>query len=301
MDKINIYINSKNRDLSEKISNFTVRIPQNLLRLSQGEYFTLNVNGFYCYNSWFNCIDGFNNEFQLIIKNINDEIVETYNYKLNDGNPNVNDVKSNLNGLLINKVLVSYDKQRNKFIFKRSLPVSTQNYTMYLKIINSEDFLGFYKSDRNIEILLPYLQNVFSNNIINILGDEAIIIKINGDCILAGNTVDNFGTETYEPSNIIFMKPIDVPSNGLLKYNNEDGGDSFQYRLANVEQITWFTLSVYNQDDELIPNFSDYILLLQFIRHKTEEGKVEILLNTLLDYVKQIYLMISHFLFPAMT
>jgi hypothetical protein len=301
MDKINIYINSKNRDLSEKISNFTVRIPQNLLRLSQGEYFTLNVNGFYCYNSWFNCIDGFNNEFQLIIKNINDEIVETYNYKLNDGNPNVNDVKSNLNGLLINKVLVSYDKQRNKFIFKRSLPVSTQNYTMYLKIINSEDFLGFYKSDRNIEILLPYLQNVFSNNIINILGDEAIIIKINGDCILAGNTVDNFGTETYEPSNIIFMKPIDVPSNGLLKYNNEDGGDSFQYRLANVEQITWFTLSVYNQDDELIPNFSDYILLLQFIRHKTEEGKVEILLNSLLDYVKQIYLMISHFLFPAMT
>jgi len=301
MDKINIYINSKNRDLSEQISNFTVRIPQNLLRLSQGEYFTLNVNGFYCYNSWFNCIDGFNNEFQLIIKNINDEIVETYNYKLNDGNPNVNDVKSNLNGLLINKVLVSYDKQRNKFIFKRSLPVSTQNYTMYLKIINSEDFLGFYKSDRNIEILLPYLQNVYSNNIINILGDEAIIIKINGDCILAGNTVDNFGTETYEPSNIIFMKPIDVPSNGLLEYNNEDGGDSFQYRLANVEQITWFTLSVYNQDDELIPNFSDYILLLQFIRHKTEEGKVEILLNSLLDYVKQIYLMISHFLFPAMT
>jgi len=301
MDKINIYINSKNRDLSERISNFTVRIPQNLLRLSQGEYFTLNVNGFYCYNSWFNCIDGFNNEFQLIIKNINDEIVETYNYKLNDGNPNVNDVKSNLNGLLINKVLVSYDKQRNKFIFKRSLPVSTQNYTMYLKIINSEDFLGFYKSDRNIEILLPYLQNVFSNNIINILGDEAIIIKINGDCILAGNTVDNFGTETYEPSNIIFMKPIDVPSNGLLEYNNEDGGDSFHYKLANVEQITWFTLSVYNQDDELIPNFSDYILLLQFIRHKTEAGKVEILLNSLLDYVKQIYLMISHFLFPAMT
>ena len=301
MDKINIYINSKNRDLSEQISNFTVRIPQNLLRLSQGEYFTLNVNGFYCYNSWFNCIDNFNNEFHIIIKNIDNEVIETYVYKLNDGNPNVNDVKSNLNNLLLNKVNITYDKQRNKFIFKRTLPVSTQQYRMYLKIINSEDFLGFYKSDRDIEILLPYLQNVYSNNIINILGDEAIIIKINGDCILAGNTVDNFGTETYEPSNIIFMKPIDVPSNGLLKYNNEDGGDSFHYRLANVEQITWFTLTVYNQDNELIPNFSDYILLLQFIRHKTEEGKVEILLNSLLDYVKQIYLMISHFLFPAMT
>ncbi len=62
------------------------------------------------------------------------------------------------------------------------------------------------------------------------------------------------------------MKPIDVPSNGLLEYNNEDGGYSFHYKLANVEQITWFTLSV-------LPNFSDCILLLQFIRHKTEEGK----------------------------
>jgi hypothetical protein len=301
MDKINIYINSKNRDLNESISNFTVRIPQNLLRLEQGEHFSLNVNGFYCYNSWFNCIDGFNNEFHIIIKNIDNEVIETYIYKLNDGNPNVNDVKTNLNNLLLNKVNITYDKQRNKFIFKRTLPVSTQQYKIYLKIINIEDFLGFYKSDRDIEILLPYLQNVFSNNIINILGDEAIIIKINGDCILAGNTVDNFGTETYEPSNIIFMKPIDVPSNGLLKYNNEDGGDSFHYRLANVEQITWFTLTVYNQDNELIPNFSDYILLLQFIRHKTEDGKVETLLNSLLDYVKQIYLMISHFLFPAMT
>jgi hypothetical protein len=172
---------------------------------------------------------------------------------------------------------------------------------MYLNILNSEDFLGFYKSDRDNNILLPYLQNVFSNNIVNILGDEAIIIKINGDCILAGNTVDNFGTETYEPSNIIFMKPIDVPSNELLKYSNEDSGDSFHYKLANVEQITWFTLTVHNQDNELIPNFSDYILLLQFIRHKTEEGKIETSLNALVDYVKQIYLLISHFLFPAMT
>ena len=300
MDKINIYINSKNRDPSESISNFTVRIPQNLLRLQQNEYFTLNVNGFYCYNSWYNCIDGFNNEFQIIIKNSDDEIFEIYKYNLNDGNPNVNDVKTNLNTLLINKINVTYDKTRNKFIFKRTLPVSTDYHRMYLKIINSEDFLGFYKNDRNVEILLPYLQNLYSNSVVNILGDEAVIIKINGDCILAGNTVDNFGTETYEPSNIIFMKPIDVPSNGLLEYNNEDGGDSFQYRLANVEQITWFTLTVYNQDDELIPNFSDYILLLQFIRHKTEEGKLEIILNSLLDYVKQIYLLISHVLFPSM-
>jgi hypothetical protein len=102
MDKINIYINSKNRDLSEKISHFTVRIPQNLLRLQQNEYFTLNVNGFYCYNSWFNCIEGFNNIFQIVMCNTNDEITSIFNYTLQDGNPNVNDVRTNLNNLLLN-------------------------------------------------------------------------------------------------------------------------------------------------------------------------------------------------------
>ena len=144
---------------------------------------------------------------------------------------------------------------------------------MYLKIIDSEDFLGFFKSDREQLILLPYFNNVYSNSIANISGDEAIIIKIAGDCILSGNTIDNFGLTTYQPSNIIFMKPIDVASNGLLKYNNEDGGDSFQYRISNIEQITYFELSVHNQDDEFIPNFSDYILSLQFISHTTEDNK----------------------------
>ena len=94
------------------------------------------------------------------------------------------------------------------------------------------------------------------------------------------------------------MKPIDVQAKGLLKYNNEDGGDSFQYRLANIEQITYFELTVHNQDDEFIPSFSDYILLLQFIRHSTKEDKTHTILETMLDYIKQIYLIISQIVFP---
>ena len=65
MDKINIYINSKNRKENENANKFTVKIPNNLLRLNRDEYFTLNVNGFYCYNSWFNCIDGLIIYFKL--------------------------------------------------------------------------------------------------------------------------------------------------------------------------------------------------------------------------------------------
>ena len=46
MDKINIYINSKNRNENENANKFTVKIPNNLLRLNRDEYFTLNVMDF---------------------------------------------------------------------------------------------------------------------------------------------------------------------------------------------------------------------------------------------------------------
>ena len=65
-DKINIYINSKNRDESESASEFNVVIPQGILRLQQDEYFTLNVNAFSCFNSWYNCITGFDSRFDLV-------------------------------------------------------------------------------------------------------------------------------------------------------------------------------------------------------------------------------------------
>ena len=255
-----MYINSKNRDSNESSSRFKVKVPENLLRLGKNEYFTLNVNGFYCFNSWFNCINEFNNIFEIAIYNSDGNLYQLNEYRLESGNPNVTDIKANLNLLLLNMVTVTYNKIKNKFLFKRILPIDNNNFSMYLRIVNAEDFLGFYKTERGNEILLQYLINTMSSNYVNMNGDEAIIIKIAGDCVLEGNTVDNFTNNIFEPSHIIFMKPIDVPSGGLLKYDNYDGGDSFQYRLSNYEQINWYELSVYNKDNKHIPQFSDYIL-----------------------------------------
>ena len=40
-DKVNVYINSKNRTVSENVSNFNVVIPDGLLRLyDKNEYWT---------------------------------------------------------------------------------------------------------------------------------------------------------------------------------------------------------------------------------------------------------------------
>jgi hypothetical protein len=46
MSKVNFYVNSKNRKSDETPSNFSVIIPDGLLRVNKDEYFTLSVNSF---------------------------------------------------------------------------------------------------------------------------------------------------------------------------------------------------------------------------------------------------------------
>ena len=300
-DQVNVYINSKNRPVSESVSNFNVSIPDGLLRLyDKNEFWTLNVNFFSCFNSWFNCMKDFNDTFQLIYYDENGNETEKLTYQLTEGNPNVNDVKANLNNLLKNQVAVNYDKTRNQYTFQRVSIITPNKTNLYLNIINAEDFLGFPKTRRNDLILLPLLTNVYSEQPINVIGDEAITISITGDADLEGNTIDNFGTNEYVPSNIIFCQPIDVPPYSLLQYNNEDSGDSFQYRLKQVRDIKNFTLTIKNQDAEIIPDMTNYILTLQFIKHKSIDKNTS-LLETLVDYLKQIFMMIGLQVFPSQT
>ncbi len=117
-NKINMYINSKNRNSNESSSRFRVKVPENLLRLNKNEYFTLNVNGFYCFNSWFNCINDFNNIFEIIIYDMNGNLYQKNEYRIITGHPNVNDILLNLNQLLLSFVVVTYDKVKINLISK---------------------------------------------------------------------------------------------------------------------------------------------------------------------------------------
>jgi hypothetical protein len=256
----------------------------------------------------------FNDEFELIYHDNSGVQTEVIKCKLTEGNPDVYDVKTNLNALLKNHVTVNYDKPRNLFVYKRSSVTTTTRNKLYLNIINAEDFLGFPKSKRNTLIELPLLTDVFSEQPINVVGDEAITITINGDADLEGNTIDNFGSKEFVPSSpgermlgmaapfvpsdIIFCQAIDVPPYSLLQYNNEDAGDSFQYKLKQMREIKNFSLIVKNQDNEVIPKMTDYLLTLQFVKHKSID-KTASLLEKILDYLKQIFMMIGLELFPS--
>jgi hypothetical protein len=55
-------------------------------------------------------MNGFNNTFQMVVYNVHDEITSVFDYRLQDGNPKVNHVMTNSNKLLLNQVVMSYDK-----------------------------------------------------------------------------------------------------------------------------------------------------------------------------------------------
>ena len=299
-EKLKFFINSKNRPENEPVSNFNVVIPDALLRLHDKQtYWTLNVNYFSCFNSWYNCQTNFNDQFQLIYYDNQDNINETINLRLTEGNPDVYDIKNQLNKILKTHVNVNYDKPKYIYIYKRTSIITNNRHKLYLNIINAEDFLGFPKNKRNTLIELPLLTDVYSEHPINVIGDEAITISINGDVGLETSTIDNFSTNEYIPSDIIFCQPIDVPPYSLLQYANEDGGDSFQFRLKPIKDIKYFNLKIKNQDNELIPNMTDYILTLQFIKHKTQ-NKTETLLENILDYLRQMFMMIGLNVFPKL-
>ena len=135
----------------------------------------------------------FNDEFELIYHNSSGVQTEVIKFQLTEGNPDVYDVKINLNTLLSGHVTVSYNKPRNVYVYNRSSLITTNRTKLYLNIINAEDFLGFPKSKRNTLIELPLLTNVYSQQPINVVGDEAITITVSGDADLEGNTIDNFG------------------------------------------------------------------------------------------------------------
>ena len=113
MSKLNIYVNSKSRKSDETASNFSVIIPDGLLRVNKDEYFTLSVNSFYCYNDFYQCNIN-SNYFTLIFRTVINDVYSTQKLYLNIGNPNVYDLLSDINSKLSGYLTCSYDNTKIK-------------------------------------------------------------------------------------------------------------------------------------------------------------------------------------------
>jgi hypothetical protein len=288
MSKINIYVNSKNRKSDESPSNFSVIIPDDLLKIKKDEYFTLAVNSFYCYNDFYQCNIN-SNYFTLIFRNNLNVVYLTQKLYLNVGNPNVYDLLSDINSKLSDYLTCSYDNIKNKITYKRIYIQSVNYFNMFIQPINSGGFFGL---NNNVETLISF-SGTECTNPINTNTIRALSIGIDGDISFSHNNMEsNLNNSVYKASDLIFQTAVNVPKGYLINYQNFDGGDSFKYTLGNHDRIKYFILSVYDQDGNTIKDMTDYIIHIQFTINKISQQ--EQLLKTLIDYNKQSYLIIGH-------
>jgi len=288
MSKINIFVSSKNRKSDESPSNFSVIIPDGLLKVNNDEYFTMSVNAFYCYNDFYQCNIN-SNYFTLIFRNNLNVVYVTQKIYLNVGNPNVYDLISDINSKLSGYLTCTYDNIKNKFTYTRVYTQTTNYFNMYINTINSGSFFGLTD---NVETLISF-SGTESTYPININTIRVLTIGIDGDISFTNNNMEsNMNNSVYKASDLIFQTSVNVPKGYLINYQNTDGGENFKYTLGNNDRIKYFILSVYDQDGKTLTDMTDYIIHMQFTINK--KSQQEILLKSLIDYNKQSYLILGH-------
>ena len=258
-EKYNIIVSSKNRDINESISNFTIKLEKPLVA-TEDEYFTVNMIQFNAIKAFYAVQHNLNSDFQIIIK-YDTEPDEVYELFIPQGNYDVYTLQSTLADKIVvsGSMSIEYDEVLNKFLFKDVL--EQEGYSVYLKCINSGVFFGM---ENGVETLITS-DGVYSSKFINVSGYENMIINIGG--VEIENSVTNIHNKTFQHSKILGIIPVNhiVPMDSIT-YDNIDGGINFNYKIHN-KMIEYFNLSITNEDGIVFPQMSDYLITLQFSKH----------------------------------
>ena len=260
--KINLVINSKKlRNLNQNANNITLNIEDGLIRCDpKSQYIELNIVSWIMKNDFYNTQNA-NNRFQITFKDDNNIITSSIIKIVEPGNHNVIQMQSTLNDALSDICSIEYLSILNKYKYRKT----NTNSKVFITSLTANDVLGF-ENDIEYEILGLGL---ISTNVLNMAGDSIIISRI-PNISTNPRILDNILTGNVVPSSTMAYIVSNIPSYGLLKYENADSGDSFSYILTNTD-IKSLNLVVKNQDKEIV-EVSDYDLTLQFIIHNTNSS-----------------------------
>ena len=255
--KINLVINSKKlRNINQNANNIVLNLSDGLIRCDpKTEYLELNIVSWIMKNDFYNTQNA-NNKFKIIFKDDDGNVLTESIKIIEPGNYNVLEMQSKLTDILSDVCSIEYLSTLNKYKFRKN----NNSFNAFISSISANDFIGF---DNNYEYEITEL-GLISTNVLNMAGDSIIILEI-PNIQTNPRILDNIKTGEVVPSSTVAYIVIDVPSYGLLKYQNDDGGDSFSYILMNTD-IKYLNLVVRNQDKDII-EVSDYDLTLQFIVH----------------------------------
>ena len=264
-DKLNIFISSKNRRANDTNSSLLINFNHDM-DIKDDETLYVNMTSFNIVKSFYACQTGLNDEFQIILKQINTDIVEQIlPIDISKGNYNV---KSFMEELILQTdpglINITYNSKLNKYLFKNLV---YNAYDIYIKPINAGVFLGF---DNMIEYKITQY-GTLSSSFVNTSGFTHMIIKINGDIDIQ-NTVSNLQDSNFIQDKILGIFSLtDIPPMAVIKYDNFDGGVNFKYKVLN-NKIPSFNINIVNENGVIFPQMADWFMNIQFSKVKTQQN-----------------------------
>jgi len=258
-ERVNLYISSETRT-TPNASDFYVII-SNTLYIDTDETFYFNVIQFNAFNNFYQVMKGYNTDFEILIYNKNNQLHDKIIGELPEGNPTIYDIVNYLSNLLIGIITVTYDK-----------------------------IFGFSRDSRNKLILLEHNIPKYSDNPCNIISITNIFLHCYGDFNFNDYNFSNHDSNEMKSNNIMFSIPINCPYNHVITYNNEDGGNSFYFRVDKKSTINNIRLVVKDQYNEIIPRFNDYNLIIQITKRK-QINIVHKFLELISEYLSQLLLL----------
>ena len=139
-ERTNLYLTNINNK-----SKIEIFIPDGVLKCDESyEEFYINVIQFNTFHNFYNVIEGYNNNFEIIIDN--DTVI---NCSIPEGNINAYTIREYINNhsTLKYHIYVVYDKLKNIFEFQKISDNSLQ-----LQIINAHSLLGFSKDEKLLDL-----------------------------------------------------------------------------------------------------------------------------------------------------
>ena len=272
---ITSFIKSSNRSTNETSYNFSIDYPDGILTCNADEYIEINVISFDMINTMYN-INSTNNQF--IIRR---ETTDT-TYTIPQGNYSVKTFMATMIGLINDGHLtMAYNTAQNTYTFYK-------NGTSQLHYLIPNKIWGLI----NLMPTIPYeiTSAGLTTGYINLVNYSKIILRTEGIKYYYSN-VENYGSQTNTStlSNIIFWAcKSDIEPYKVIKYNNEDAGRSFNYRIENKE-INSLTLHLKNENNEYITDAPDYLIALQYNFYKIDDNIIKNTMISINNILNEIY------------
>jgi len=227
-ERTNLYINNINSQTKNQIE---VLIRDGLISCRADEDFYISIISFNTLYSFYQVIDGYNNQFNVIHNDIKTS------YSIPYGNININTIIDYFNSIKNQTdIIITHDKIKNKFNFQKQ----NQNHSVILELVNCHSLLGFRNNQSPITLSHSTLTtssipvNVMSITNLFVHLDAGYDLSINDNNFDNHNLIDN----TIKSNNIVCAIPVHECYNGVISYSNNDATTSFNFKCNKQKNYT---------------------------------------------------------------